>query len=217
VIQALLWDMDGVLVDTTDIHFWSWSIALQEHGWNLSHQDFLKTFGMNNRATLHQLFGPLSDKLIETIIDRKEILFRQNLNGQVKIYPGVIDWLEFARKNGVFCAIASSAPPENITAILEHFKLAPYFSVLVSASALPSKPDPVVFLKAAKRLKMAPQSCLVVEDAPSGALAANRAGMHCLVVLTTRTKPEFPPVDLIMDRLSDRNPAEVLNKIDQVV
>lgn len=215
MIQALLWDMDGVLVDTTELHFWSWSIALQEHGRDLTYQDFLTTFGKNNRATLLQLFGPLPDDLIQSITDRKEILFRQHINGQVKIYPGVMDWLNFAKVNGVLCAIASSAPPENIAAILEHFDLNSYFTALVSASALPSKPDPAVFLAAAKQLEVLPASCLVLEDAPSGALAAKRAGMNCLVVLTTRTRSEFSPANLFLNQLSDLNPAEALKKFGQ--
>ena len=76
MIQAILWDMDGVLVDTTDLHFWSWSVALQEQGLTFSHQEFLSTFGKNNFAILTQFFSPLSNELIQTISDRKEILFR---------------------------------------------------------------------------------------------------------------------------------------------
>jgi len=217
MIQAILWDMDGVLVDTTDLHFWSWSVALQEQGFSLSHQDFLSTFGKNNFAILQQFFGPLPIELIKTISDRKEILFRQNLDAKVVVFPGVLDWLEFAGKQGIPCAVASSAPMENITAILEHFALKQYFAALVSASSLPSKPDPAVFLAAADALKIPYPNCLVVEDAPPGAMAARSAGMHCLVVLTTRTEPEFPAVDLFLERLSDKSPFEILNKIDQAV
>jgi beta-phosphoglucomutase-like phosphatase (HAD superfamily) len=83
--------MDGVIVDTTDLHFWSWSVALQEQGLALSHQDFLSTFGKNNFAFLHQFFGPLPNELIQTISDRKEILFRQSLDGKIVIIPGALD------------------------------------------------------------------------------------------------------------------------------
>jgi len=217
MIQAMLWDMDGVIVDTTEAHFESWSIALQEHGLILSRQEFLSTFGKNNRATLYQLFGPLPEELMNAITNRKEILFRENLDGQVVVYPGVVEWLEYAQNHHILCAIASSAPPENITAVLKHFDLGQYFDALVSASELPSKPDPAVFLAAAKALKISPDNCLVVEDAPSGATAAKSAGMNCLVVLTTRTQPEFPPVDFFLERFSDNSPFEVLNKFDQAI
>ena len=215
MIQAILWDMDGVLVDTTEAHFWSWSIALKEHGLKLSRQEFLSTFGKNNRATLHQLFGPLPEEVIIGITDRKEVLFRQNLDGQVEVYPGVLDWLKYAQDQHILCAIASSAPLENINAVLEHFDMGMYFTALISASEMPSKPDPAVFLAAANALNISLKNCLVVEDAPSGASAAKSTGMHCLVVLTTRTQPEFPEVDFFLNRLSDISPFEILNKIDQ--
>ena len=131
------------------------------------------------------------------------------------IFPGVLDWLEFAREQGIPCAVGSSAPMENITAILEHFSLKQYFAALVSASSLPSKPHPAVFLAGADALKIPYQNCLVVEDAPPGAMAARSAGMQCLVVLTTRTRPEFTTGDLFLERLSEKNPLEVLNKFDQ--
>jgi beta-phosphoglucomutase-like phosphatase (HAD superfamily) len=88
------------------------------------------------------------------------------------------------------------------------------FTALVSASSLPSKPDPAVFLAAADALKIPNPNCLVVEDTPPGAIAARSAGMHCLVVLTTRTRPEFTTGDLFLERLSEDNPLEVLIKFD---
>lgn len=217
MIKAILWDMDGVLVDTTDLHYWSWATSLETFGFQLTRTEFISTFGKNNRATLHQLFGSLPDNLVVSIIDRKEILFRQNLDSQVRIYPGVLDWLKFAKEHNIQNAVASSAPPENIDAIVDHFHLSAYFSVCISASSLPSKPDPAVFLSAANSLGILPRSCLVIEDAPVGALAALSANMRCLVVLTTRTLSEFPEVDLVVNNLSEMNPDIALKKISQGV
>lgn len=214
MIQALLWDMDGVLVDTTEQHYLSWLGALEEHQRSLTRSEFLATFGKNNRATLQQLFGPLPESLSESISRRKEDIFRQNLH-RVELYPGVLDWLNYARQHSIPCAVASSAPPENITAIMQQFALDKYFSVLVSASNLPSKPDPAVFLTAATRLEVEPADCLVIEDAPAGAQAALSAGMACLVVLTTRRRSEFPTVQFYLDRLSDGSPPQVIKKISQ--
>lgn len=215
MIRALLWDLDGVIVNTTDLHFWSWVTALSRHGRELDYAQFMTTFGMNNRATLTKLYGTLSEEEITSITDLKEILFRQEIPGRVQLYPGVVDWLQQAGRAGIPCAVASSAPPENIQALLSQFDLESLFQSFVSSNGLPSKPDPAVFLRASSELGVPPTDCLVVEDAPAGGNAALSAGMHCVIVLTTRTQPEFPKVDLFLNRLSDLSLLDVLNKINQ--
>ncbi len=215
MIRALLWDLDGVIVDTTDLHFWSWVTSLSRRGRELDYAQFMTTFGMNNRATLAKLYGPLSENEITSITELKEILFRQEIPGRVQVYPGVLDWLAQAKQAGIPCAVASSAPPENIQALIGQFHLESFFQAFVSSNGLPSKPDPAVFLRAAGELGIPPADCLVVEDAPAGGNAARTAGMHCVIVLTTRTQPEFPKMDLFLNRLSDLPLQDVLNKINQ--
>ena len=90
LVQGVLWDMDGVLVDTGEAHFLSWTLALAEYDRSITRRQFRATFGMNNNGILRLLFGEsLEPALVTEIGERKEVLFRQVVKGNVKLLPGV--------------------------------------------------------------------------------------------------------------------------------
>jgi len=201
--QAVLWDMDGVIVDTYNGHLVAWKQALAEAGVDFTEETFLQTFGMNNRLILTHVFGHEPDEtLLSQISERKEELFRREMKNTVKVLPGVIDWLGKFKAWGVKQAVASSAPQANIDAILDEFLLREYFDADVAGEKMRGKPYPDIFLLAAERLGANPAECLVIEDSVAGVDAAKQAGCTCLAVLTTNQARALAQADLVIRDLS---------------
>jgi len=211
--QGVIWDMDGVLVDTGEFHFQAWSRALPEYGIPFNRQLFRETFGMNNAGILEVLLGEEpTPELLAEISDRKEELFRQAVRGRVRPLPGVLSWLERLKAAGMRQAIASSAPPANIDALVDELGLRDYFDVIASGFDLPGKPDPTLFLKVAHLLDVPPERCVVVEDAVAGVEAAKRAGMKCIAVTTTNPAEMLKEADIIVERL-DALPSNAFQRL----
>jgi len=114
----------------------------------------------------------------------------------------VADWLRRFDRLGLKQAIASSAPQENIDALLDELGVRRWFAAVVSGATLRGKPDPAVFLLAASLLQVEPGACLVIEDAVAGVEAAKRAGMRCLAVLTTNPPQKLARADGIVQDLA---------------
>lgn len=198
---AVLWDLDGTLIDTGDLHYRAWAQALPEFGVAFPADQFQRTFGMNNNGVLEVFLGrPVDPDLVAAISERKETLFRDLLHGNVRALPGVQDWLERLRGWGARQAVASSAPPANIAIMLGELGIAGCFDAVVSGYELPSKPDPAVFLQAAAQVGVSPWDCIVMEDATAGVAAARRAGMRCIAVASTNPPAALHEADLVVER-----------------
>ena len=202
-LQAVLWDMDGVIVDTYEGHFVSWKQSLDEVGQSYDEETFRRTFGMNNRLIMATVFGrELEEDFIQKVSDRKEEIFRRDIKGKVQTLPGVLDWLERFKGMGLKQAVASSAPQANIDALLTELKIRDYFEAEAAGATLKGKPNPAVFLLAAKLLGVDPLNCLVIEDSIAGVQAAKSAGCQCVAVLTTNQASDLTQADLIVKDLS---------------
>ena len=201
--RAVLWDLDGVVVDTGEFHYLAWDEVLAEAGLPFSRQFFQATFGMNNAGILTTLLGhePPANQL-KFISERKEERFRQIIHGQVRPLPGVVQPLQWFKRHGFKQAIASSAPPANIDFLIDELGLCAYFEAIVSGYDLPGKPAPDVFLLAARRLAVDPIGCLVIEDAVAGVEGAKRANMKCLAVTTTNPIEKLHRADRVVDTLT---------------
>ena len=200
--HGVLWDMDGVLVDTGEFHFQAWSETLAEHGIPFDRERFRITFGMNNTGILSVLLGrPPAPGLLAEISDRKEDRFRRAIQGRAQPLPGVLCWLGRLAALGVPQAIASSAPVANIDAVVDELGLRAYFRAVASGFDLPGKPDPAVFLRAASLIGVPPGRCVVVEDAVAGVEAAKRAGMKVIAVTNTNPAGALRAADLVVERL----------------
>lgn len=204
LFQAVLWDLDGVLVDTGQMHLQAFQETLPRFGIPITPDDFKAVFGMGNRELLTYLNGaPLDEALSAQISEEKEILFRQFIRGQAKLLPGVLELLDGMKSSHVLQAIASSAPQENIDAIVDELGIRAYFDAILSApaSGLPAKPEPHVFLEAARLLGVEPAACIVIEDSPAGVEAAKKAGMTCIAVTNTNPREQLLQADHIVDSL----------------
>lgn len=186
--RAVLWDMDGTLVDSGALHYHAWRETLAALRAPLGEAEFAATFGLRNDAVLRRLLDPaIGDADIARLGEAKEARYRDLVRRDgVAPLPGASAWLARLAARGWRQAIASSGPRANTAAILDALAWHGMFQTVVAAEDVThGKPDPEVFLTAAARLDAAPARCVVVEDAPPGIEAGRRAGMPTIGVLST--------------------------------
>lgn len=188
--RAVLWDMDGTLLDSADYHWRAWRETLAVEGFELTRELFAESFGRRNDATLRAYFGeefPLSE--VDRIGAIKEARYRDMVRTcGVELLPGVGRWLERLKEDGWRQALASSASLLNVETILVGLKIAEVFDAIVCAEDVQTgKPDPEVFLVAAARVSAPPSRCVVIEDAPAGIEGARLAGMRTIGVQSSHT------------------------------
>ena len=184
----MLWDLDGTLIDSAGHHWIAWRDTLAAEGRSVTPGDFANSFGKRNDEILRELFGHGIEALwIDRVSEAKEKAYRRLLREEgLDLLPGAQAWFERLRAAGWRQALASSAPRPNIDAVFDSLAaLGRYLDTVVSADEVGrGKPDPAVFLEAARRLGLPPGRCIVVEDAPAGLEGARRAGMRSIGVLS---------------------------------
>jgi len=183
--RAVLWDLDGTLVDSGEMHWWSWRDTLTAIDVPVTYEQFAGTFGQKNDRILRSWLGPEATAArIAEIAEAKESEYRRlvSVHG-LQPLPGAREWVERLRADGWRQAIASSAPRKNVEVMLAAIGLDPAFDAIVSSEDVgKGKPDPEVFLTAAARLGATAERSIVVEDAAAGIEAARRAGIKCIGV-----------------------------------
>ncbi|WP_341347032.1 beta-phosphoglucomutase [Paenibacillus sp. FSL H3-0469] len=194
-INACLFDLDGVLVDTARYHYIAWRELAEELGFVFTEQDNERLKGVSRAASLNILLEIGGITLSE---DDKARLAEQKNNRYVgyiakmdssEILPGALDFLKECRTAGIKVALGSAS--KNAMTILNNTGLTPYFDAIIDGThTSAAKPDPEVFLLGAKALDTAPAQCVVFEDAAAGILAASRAGMRSVGIGSPETLGE---------------------------
>jgi HAD superfamily hydrolase (TIGR01509 family) len=211
---AILWDLDGVIVDSGELHHRSFEVILADYGLEFPLDVFQKTFGRNNDSVLEMVIGKKPDPAWrDTVNFRKEEWFCQHIHGGLKLCPGALEWIKWFDDKGVPQAVASSAPMENITRSLDEFQISNHFQSLVSGNRIAGKPDPKVFLRAAASLQTPPDRCIVIEDTLHGMQGAFAGGMRCITVATTLPITEFKAATISVNRLTDLSEKQMLDLI----
>lgn len=210
MIKAVIFDMDGLLIDSEP--FWAQAELeiFPRYGVNLTLADCQKMQGVSIREVVQYWYerspwtGATVERVAEQITQRVVELILQ----QGKLMPGVEQVLEFFKQRKIPMAVASSSEPQLIKLVLERFSIAKYFEFYHSArSEKHGKPYPDVFLTTAKKLKVQPQQCLVFEDSYNGVKAARRAGMKVVAVPYPENfdQPEFDLADFKIHSLEEWN------------
>jgi HAD superfamily hydrolase (TIGR01509 family) len=209
---GVLWDLDGVLIESSQQHLVSWISVLPRFGLTMSRELHEQTFGMNNREILTIMLGePPEADLLRRISSEKESAFREIIKGTVEPLAGAVELLEQLYSLNMRQAIASSAPEENIHVVVEELQIGGYFQALVSGHDLPAKPDPAVYLEAARKIELGPEACVVVEDAIVGVRGAKKAGMRAVGVTTTHAAEALQDADLVVESLLDLSVDEIVH------
>jgi len=189
---AVIWDVDGTLVDTAELHFQAWAELCKSLDRPFSRDDFAATFGQRNPEIFRHLFGErFGDSELDDLGFRKEELYRSAARSGVDLLPGVRQLLEGLKEAGFRQAIGSSAPRANVDLIVDITRSGHLFDACsCSEDTTRGKPDPQVFLVAAQKLGVPPERCVVVEDAVAGVEAARAGGMKCIAVSFVGHHPE---------------------------
>jgi beta-phosphoglucomutase len=203
-VRAVIWDMDGVIIDSAEEHRQAWKRLAQEEDVRFSDADFWSTFGRRNDDIITLVWGAQSPKRLKELADRKEAYFRDLIRKTAAPLPGSIELLRGLHEAGFLQALASSAPIENIQLISDVLGLGQYLTALVSGETVAhGKPAPDIFLKAAEELGVDALECLVIEDAVAGVQAAHAAGMRCIAVAGDRDLPGLREAELMVKSLTE--------------
>jgi beta-phosphoglucomutase len=175
---GVIFDMDGVLVDTGWAHRQAWYDLAAQEGLAMSDEFFRRTFGMQNATILPLLRPGISEQEMERLSDWKEQRYRDLVRRRLELAPGAQALLNDLKRHGFRLAVGSSAPAANLDVFWSRLALGEIFDARVTKEEVTEgKPAPQTFLKAAAKLGLAPACCAVVEDAVQGVQAARAAGM----------------------------------------
>lgn len=205
MLRAVLFDWDGVVVDSSAHHERSWEILAVRHGLDLPADHFKRGFGKKNNMIIPDLGWATETAAVDALAGEKEEIYRSLVREHgIEPLPGVRTLLSALQEEGIACAIASSTEHANIDLLLDLMALRGSFRVVVAGEdVVHGKPDPAVFLLAAERLKTAPAECVVIEDALVGIEAAKHADMPVLAVATTNPVEALASADAAVATMTD--------------
>jgi beta-phosphoglucomutase family hydrolase len=191
--KAIIFDMDGVLVDNRDYHLEAFRILFARHGLSATYEQMLRSFGKVNQQIFDDTFGKgrFTPDEIAVLGAEKEEIYRELYNRNIAPAPGLVPLLEGLRARGVNMAVGSSGPRRNVEYVLERCRISGFFDAIADGDMIRrGKPDPEVFLLAAGLLGIDPSDCIVFEDAVVGIQAGKHAGMT-VVAMSTTLPPEM--------------------------
>ena len=200
--KAVIFDLDGTLLDNNSFHRKTWEAYLKKMGKSISEEEFNANMnGRTNKDAIEYIYGRKMDKEESTRYTlEKEALYREIYKPFIKPVPGLLNFLEILNQKNIPMAIATSGIQPNIDFMFENVSIKHYFKIIVNSSHINNgKPHPEIYLKAASLLNISPKNCLVFEDAVVGINSAKAAGMKVIAVATTQTKEELSIADMIVD------------------
>lgn len=211
---AVIFDMDGVIVDNSGFHQKAWILFCKRHGFKLTKKQFNEKYnGRLNSEILKRMFGSLSKKQIAKYVSEKESLYRKAYSKSIKPAPGLVRLLKELEKRGIKTAVATAAPPANVDFVLGKTGVRKFFKVIFDDSKVKKgKPNPEIYLKASKKLGVKPKDCVVFEDGLLGIQAGKNAGMQVIGITTTHPKKELKKADLTINSFSEVD-FEMLEKL----
>jgi HAD superfamily hydrolase (TIGR01509 family) len=206
MVKAVIFDLDGVLIDSEPLHAIADSQLLNAYGINVPDNYFDRFVGITNRDMWEEIKKDYSLKPgIEELMEL-QIPLKLKLLAEMDFKPikGIIDLLEDLKKKDILMAIASSSPRQFIEKVIEKIGIKQYFTLWISGEEVErSKPEPDIFLKAAGLLHINPNACIVIEDSSSGTIAAKRAGMKCIGYRNPNSgNQDLSNADLIIDEIN---------------
>jgi len=197
--KAVIFDKDGVIVQSTRLHLEVWKRTFAIHNKKIS-LAFMRKYMMGRSAKENikaHLDPNIADKKMKQELNDQLTFIRKNYRKYIEIVPGILNFLKKLKKAKIRAALATSSRRETTDLFLDTLKLREYFnSITTSDDVTKAKPDPEIYLKAAKNLRVKPADSVVFEDSYSGIEAAKRAGMKVVLVTTSLTKKEISNVDL---------------------
>lgn len=199
--EAIIFDLDGTLIDNNSYHIEAWKVFYDKIGKPFSKEEYMQNInGRINSDIFNYIFNTtLSADEIDLYSTEKEALYRELYQPHIKPINGLIDFLEELEKEKIPKAIATSGLTPNINFMFEHVPIKKYYADVIDASQISKgKPHPEIFLKAAAAVKANPENCVAFEDSVAGIRSAKAAGMKVIALTTTHTAQDVKEADLII-------------------
>ena len=198
--KALLFDLDGTLIDSMPHHHNAWVRWHERRGWVIDGERFFaETAGRSNAEILADMLPALSVAEHTAMADEKEALYREQASVSLALIGGAAEFVTAAHRAGFKLAVCTASTPQNMALAFERHGIDAWVETVVSpADGLRGKPHPDIFLEAANRLGVQPVDCIVFEDAPLGIEAARRAGMRAVALTTTMPADAFTGFDNVL-------------------
>ena len=205
-IAALIFDIDGTIIDSMPYHGRSWPIMLSRHGVGDEHMELVsRSAGRTGVELMRDIFGAdLAEERAHALVEEKEAIYREMFKPDFREIAGFVDFARVAKQAGLKLALGTAGHPPNIAFAIENLGLPDFFDAAVGAADVArGKPEPDIFLEAARRMDVAPAQCIVFEDAALGIEAARRAGMHAVALTTSEPEHIFSSHDHVITICSD--------------
>ncbi len=203
--RAVIFDMDGVIIDSMPYHFLAWYEVLRPYGVRVNCFDVYSKEGEKWEKTLKDLLGrakiKYSARMLREIFLKRQVIFKRNFKRF--IFQGVEDFLICLKRQGYILGLVTGSPIDEVEKILPAKVRLLFDSIVAGNQVKRGKPHPEPYLKCAQSIGLKPRQCLVVENAPFGILSAKKAGMFCVALTTSLPKEYLSKADIVADKLSD--------------
>jgi beta-phosphoglucomutase len=214
MIQGILFDLDGVIVDTLHYHYLAWQHMFQRHGGSVSEHTILLHEGRNSREILPILMQEAGVSIPEEqqahFIEEKRAYYRTIV--QVNHYPGAFEVIDTLKDRGFRVALVTACALKNMQHSLNKERQARFHFILTGDEVARAKPFPDPYITAARQLGLRPEECAVVENAPLGIEAAKNAGMYCIAIQTTLGREYLQSADCILQNISELVDVAILKR-----
>jgi beta-phosphoglucomutase len=201
-IKAAIFDMDGTMINNMAAHRQAWKEFLKRHNIQLTDEEYrAKINGKKNDAIFELVFNkPLSEAEMEAYTEEKEGIYREIYAPDIKEISGLTQVVAELQQKGLMTAIATTAPAKNRDFALRELGLEGKFGVILGEEHVKQgKPNPEIYLSAARELGVSPGQCLVFEDSPPGVASAKAAGMTVVGILSSHAAHEISTADYTAD------------------
>lgn len=207
-LQAVIFDLDGTLIDNNPYHIKAWKEYLKRNGRELTEEEYRSNFnGRTNLDVVEYLHGrKMSNEEAAPYYLEKEAMYRELYQPFIAPVPGLLEFLEQLQLHHIPMAIATSGITVNIEFMFDHLPIRKYFKeVIHSAHIKKGKPDPEIYIRSAEKLGVDPSGCIAFEDALVGIKSAKDAGMKVIALTTTHTVKELSEADVVIENYTQIN------------
>lgn len=216
--KALIFDMDGTMVDNMMVHHRAWQQQLHIQGYNYSLSEIIEQFHGKNLDIIERIFG---DKYTPEerlrFSNDKEAKYREMYRPDLKLIDGLQQLLATAFEHEIPIGIGTAAQYANVNLVLDTLNIRNYFSAIVADVDVENgKPDPEVFLKAAEKMGAYPEHCLVFEDSPVGAKTAENAGMKAIIITSTHKPHEFSNFSNVVKCINNYEEIDIMRELNYI-
>jgi beta-phosphoglucomutase family hydrolase len=212
--KAVIFDMDGTLIASTEGDYLAWKMLFEEHGKQLSFENYIPLMGIKSVEVAHNHLS-LSGEALHEALQKKLVYFEEIIDKKgIHTIPYAKDFLEHLKTFPVKLALATSSRKNKMEMVMKRLHLLDFFDVVVVGEEVENgKPAPDVFIKTAKKLEIEPSACIVIEDAASGVKAAKNANMKCIAITTTNSWDALKEADIIVNSFKDLKLPEICKKL----